>query len=346
MLHDKGKTTIYDVAARAGVAISTVSRVLNGSHDVSESTRARVLDAVRALNFRPDRTAKSLAHKGLRSLCVALPSFTTPFHTELLKGVRARLKDLDYDLLLCDLGSARPRETLLHFLLRGAVDGLLLSGMPVTEDLAAELRALQAPVVLIGHESADFDAFLWDDVAGALAATSYLAGLGHKRIGLIKAHSESRLQNGRMQGYREGLEAAGLPFDAALVQHGATEKHAGFSEEAGYEAMQLLLQASPDVTAVFCSSDVQALGALLAAREAGRSVPGDLSIVGYDDIKLSRYIGLTSVDQKMLEVGEQAAGVLLERVQQQRQTAPETITVRPELRARMTSAAPPAALAR
>ena len=341
MLHEKGKTTIYDVASRAGVAISTVSRVLNGSHDVSDATRSRVLDAVRELSFRPDRTAKSLAHKGLRSLCVALPSFTTPFHTELLKGVRGRLRELDYDLLLCDLGSERPRETLLTFLRRGAVDGLLLAGMPIGEDLAAELRSLHAPVVLVGHEHPEFDAFLWDDVAGAQAAITYLAGLGHRRIGMIKAHSQSRLQEGRMEGYRAALETAGLPYDPDLVQSGTTEKHAGFSEEAGYEATQMLLRAAPDVTAVFACSDVQAFGALLAAREAGRAVPGDLSIVGYDDIKVSRYVGLSSVDQKMLGVGEQAADVLLERVQNLRKTPPETITVVPELRARMTSAAPP-----
>ncbi|HYE59205.1 MAG TPA: LacI family DNA-binding transcriptional regulator [Rhodothermales bacterium] len=337
---EKSKTTIYDVASRAGVAISTVSRVLNGSHDVSDGTRVRVLEAVRELSFRPDRTAKSLAHKGLTSLCVALPSFTTPFHTELLKGVRARLRDLEVDLLLCDLGSATPAETLLSFLQRGTVDGLLLAGMPVTEDLAAELRALHAPVVLVGHEHPEFDAFLWDDDAGARAATAYLAGLGHRRIGLIKAHSVSRLQAGRMQGYREALDTLGLAYDPTLIQSGVTEKHAGFSEEAGYEAMQALLAAAPDVTAVFACSDVQAFGALLAAREAGRRVPEDLSLVGYDDIKVSRYVGLSSVDQKMLEVGTLAAGVLVERVQRKRQGPPETVTIIPELRPRITSGAP------
>jgi LacI family transcriptional regulator len=337
---EKSKTTIYDVASRAGVAISTVSRVLNGSHDVSEGTRGRVMDAVRALSFRPDRTARSLAHKGLTSLCVALPSFTTPFHTELLKGVRARLRDFDVDLLLCDLGSAAPADTLLQFLRRGTVDGLLLAGLPVTEELAAELRALHAPVVLVGHEHPEFDAFQWDDEAGARAATEYLIGLGHRRIGLLKAHSESRLQEGRLRGYRAALDAAGLPFDPALVHSGTTEKHAGFSEEAGYEAMQALLAAAPEVTAVFACSDVQAFGALLAAREAGRRVPEDVSLVGYDDIKVSRYVGLSSVDQKMLEVGTMAAGVLVERVQGKRHIPPETITLTPELRPRITSGGP------
>ena len=343
MAHDKIKATIYDVAARAGVAISTVSRVLNDSHDVSEPTRQRVMKAIEALNFRPDRTAKSLAHKQTRSLCVALPSFTTPFHTEFLKGVRAGLKDLDMDLLLCDLGSATPRETLLSFLKRGTVDGLLLAGMPITADLASELKALFAPVVLVGHTSDEFDSFMWDDETGARLATEHLLALGHRRIGLIKAHSQSPLMDARLRGFHAALRDAGIEPDPALEVTGTTEKHAGFSEEAGGEAMEALLRVASDVTAVFAFSDVQAFGVLLTAREAGKRVPEDLSVVGYVDVKVSRYIGLTSIDQKMRPVGEHATVLLVERVLGQRTAAPETFAVVPELRIRTTTGPVPAA---
>lgn len=340
MHSDRIKATIYDVAARAGVAISTVSRVLNDSHDVSDATRRRVLDAIDALNFRPDRTAKSLAQKQTKSICVALPSFTTPFHTELLKGVRSRLRDVDMDLLLCDLGSERPLETLQSFLKRGTVDGLLLAGMEVTPSLAAELTALSAPVVLVGHAYDSFDAFVWDDEHGARIATDYLTGLGHRRIGFIKSSSHSPLMEGRLRGFYAGLAAAGLSPDPALEVAGVTEKHAGFSEEAGCEALKHLLDTSPDVTAIFCCSDVQAIGALLAAREAGRKVPEALSIVGYDDVKVTRYIGLTSVDQKMHDVGAHATDVLIGRIQGTL-TGPATVsTIVPELRIRHSSAPP------
>lgn len=341
MAHDKGKATIYDVASKAGVAISTVSRVLNDSSDVSDPTRMRVMRAIEELQFRPDRTAKTLAQKQTRSLCIALPSFTTPFHNEFLKGVRSRLRELDFDLLLCDLGSTAPRQTLLSFLKRGTVDGLLLAGMPISDDLAAELKALHAPVVLVGHEWAEYDGFVWDDETGARLATEHLLELGHRRIGHIKSFSESPLESGRMRGYRSALEAAGVAYDDALVQSGSTEKHAGFSEEAGYEAMQKLLERAPDVTAVFASSDVQAIGALMAAREAGRRVPWTLSVVGYDDVKMSRYIGLTSVDQKIHDVGAHAADALLARVMGGRNEPPRTTTIVPELRVRA-STAPPA----
>ncbi|HYE57373.1 MAG TPA: LacI family DNA-binding transcriptional regulator [Rhodothermales bacterium] len=314
MTRAKGRTTIYDVASRAGVAISTVSRVINGSSDVAEGTRARVLQAIARLEYRPDRTARALASQRRRTLCIALPSFTTPFHTELLKGVRARLQEQDFDLLLCDLGSLAPAQTLLRFLHRGTVDGLLLAGMPITDELASELRALQAPVVLVGHAWPEFSAIVWDDYAGGRLAMEHLLSLGHRRIGFIRAHTGSELQAGRARAYREALAEAGIAFDPALVQCSFTTKHGGFSEEAGYEAMQLLLRQAPDVAAVFASSDVQAFGVFKAAREAGRRIPEDLSVVGYDGIKATRYVGLTGIDQRIREAGELAADVLLEQV--------------------------------
>ncbi|RMF55942.1 MAG: LacI family transcriptional regulator, partial [Bacteroidetes bacterium] len=144
MPQEKSKVTIYDVADRAGVAISTVSRVLNNSHDVSDRTRARVLKAIEELKFRPDRKAKTLAQQDTQLLAVAMPTFTTPFHTELMKGIRMSLREKDVDLLLCDLGSKKRHLNLMNFLKRGAVDGLLLAGVDVNEEIAQELHALHA----------------------------------------------------------------------------------------------------------------------------------------------------------------------------------------------------------
>lgn len=310
----KTRNTIYDVARHAGVAISTVSRVLNSSAEVSEPTRARVLRAIEELQFRPDRTAKRLAHRPTPTLAVAMPSFTMPFHNELLKGIRHRLREQELDLLLCDLGSTAQHQRLLSFLKRGTVDGLLLVGVPIEGRTGHELQALHAPVILIGAEAEEFDSFSWDDRAGAEAAIRHLLEQGHRRIGHIAAHPRSLVQDARTAGYKSALEAAGVPFDPARVAHGETQKHAGFSEEAGYEAMQQLLTDAPNLTAVFASSDVQALGAWKALRDAGRAVPDDVALVGYDDIKSSHYIGLTSVDQSMHRVGEEAAELLLARV--------------------------------
>lgn len=314
MAQEKSKVTIYDVADHAGVAISTVSRVLNNSPDVSDRTRARVLEAIDLLQFRPDRVAKSLAQQRTRAIAIAIPTFTTPFHNELLKGVRSKLLDQDHDLLLFDLGSTSPLERLLDMLNHGAVDGLLLAGVPVDEKLAPELKALRAPVVLVGHHHTEFDCFYWDHSIGAKAAVTHLIKQGHRRIGMIRSYTDSYLQRMRIDGYRQALDEAGIPYDEHFVQSGTTEKHAGFSEEHGYEAMLRLLEIDPPLTAVFASSDVQAIGAGKAIREAGKAIPEHLALVGYDDIKTSKFLGLSSLDQNMEGVGQEAAERLLYRL--------------------------------
>ncbi len=311
---ERTKVTIYDVAEAAGVAISTVSRVLNESPEVSEGTRARVQAAIARLRFRPDRSAKQLARQAASTLAVALPSATSLFYVELLKGVKDALRLHEIDLLLGNLGSTAPVKTLHRFLDRGAVDGLLLASLPVDAELADALERTRAPVVLVGSRRAGFDTVWWDDVAGARAAVTHLVELGHRRIGMIAAHPWSYTAEARLAGYRAALEAAGLPFDPALVVAGDTLKHAGYSEEAGGEAMLKLLDLPEPPTAAVASGDVQAFGAWAAARDRGLVIPRDLSLVGYDDLKLARYLGLTSVAQRMQEVGHRAAERLLDRM--------------------------------
>ncbi len=308
------KHTIYEVAAEAGVAISTVSRVLNGSSEVSDATRERVQAAIDKLQFRPQRTARTLAQQQTHSLAVAMPSFTSLFFVELLKGVKDELREHDIDLLMCNLGSVAPYQTLERFLDQGAVDALMLTSLPVDHDLQRELERLRAPVVLVGTQADSFDSFYWDEAAGIERAVRHLTDQGHKRIGLIAAHPGSHNADQRLAGYRSGIEAAGLPFDPALVVMGETTKHAGFSEEAGVEAMQKLLALDEPITAVCASSDVQAYGAWSALRDAGRRVPEDIALVGYNNLKLSHYLGLTSVDLRMHDVGCRATRLLLDRM--------------------------------
>lgn len=332
------KITIYDVAERAGVAISTVSRVLNESHDVSDKTRERVMKIIDELKFRPDRTAKTLAQKTAQVIAIAIPTFTTPFHNELLKGIRYRLRDQDVDLLLYDLGSDEPDREVMPFLRRGAVDGLLLAGVEISAPIALELKAWHAPVVLVGTQHDQFDSYYWDDREGARKAVAHLIEQGHERIGMIRAHSQSLFQDQRIGGYRDALEEASIPFDVALVQSGSTEKHGGFSEEAGHEAMKQLLELDAPPTAVFASSDVQAVGAMLALEEEGLSIPDDVALIGYDDVKTSRYIGLSSMAQNMHDVGRNAANTLVDRIKSgSRPEPPIASLVVPELRTRRSS---------
>jgi LacI family transcriptional regulator len=332
------RVTIDDVADRAGVSTATVSRVTNAMDRVSEDTREQVLTAARALGYRPDRTARALGQNGgAPTIAVALPTFTTPFHNELLKGVRDRLDAAGPDLLLCDLQWEAPRASLEAFLERGAVDGLLVAGISPTEGtVPGELALPGAPVVLLGAPCNGLDSFSWKEATGARVATEHLLDRGHRRIGLIRTHHESPVRAERTRGYRRALRDAGVRPRAAWVASGETDKHDGYSEEAGREAARALLHrasgdGAPGPSAVFASSDVQAIGAWQAFREQGVAVPDDIALVGYDDVKVSRHIGLTSVSQKMRAVGRAATALLRRRLRGAGPSGPRSETIMPEL---------------
>lgn len=308
------KTTIYDVAARAGVSIATVSRTLNGYENVKESTRNQVYAAVKSMQFRPRRSAKALAQRDLRTIGVAVPTYTTLFHNELLKGIRDGLDDQRADLLLCDLDWKRPVSSLHGFLSGGAIDGLVLAGVEETTDLRAEIGALGAPAVIVGGSMEGFDTFGWDDVEGGRKATAHLVEKGYSQIRMITTHHSGPTRDARIEGFKTALLESGVGFEKAWVATGQTNKHAGYSEESGYEAMETLMKRDADVDAVFAGSDVQAIGAWQALQHRGRSVPEDVAILGYDDVKVSRFIGLSSVSQRIRDIGQEATWLLLQRL--------------------------------
>jgi LacI family transcriptional regulator len=195
-------------------------------------------------------------------------------------------------------------------------------------------------VVLVGAQREEFDSFYWKEEPGAELAVEHLVGQGYTRIGMITTPHDNRIRDARVAGYRRSLEEAGIEFDPDLVVHGETSKHDGFSEESGYEAMQKLIALDTPVEAAFASSDVQAIGAWQAIREEGLKVPDDFAFVGYDDIKVSRFIGLTSVAQRMYDVGNTATDLLLERL---RQNGPDDFIsrlVKPKLNVRKSSKRP------
>ncbi|HRK74762.1 MAG TPA: LacI family DNA-binding transcriptional regulator [Rhodothermales bacterium] len=312
----KKKITIFDVASKAGVAISTVSRVVNGSALVKEETRLKVQKAIDELQFIPDRTAKLLAQKNkIPVITVAVPSFTTRFYNALLKGVKRALdQEQLVDILIFDMGFQDPDQRLIDFLDRGSVDALLYASSAMSEQLEERLLQSRTPVVTVGVQSEHFDCFWWDNRAGVRAALQHLIAMQHKKIGMIAAASWNVNAQTRTEVYKESIERAGLSFDPSYIQTGETLENAGYSEEAGYEAMKQLRQIHPDVTAVFCASDVQALGAWKAINEAGLRIPEDIALVGYDNISMTDFMGLSSVDQAMGIVGEQAMRLLLDRM--------------------------------
>ena len=331
------RVTIYDVAREAGVAISTVSRVLNNAHDVSDDTRARIFATMEQLRYRPHRTAKMLAQQRTPTIAVAMPSFTTPTHMELLKGVRDRLREEDVDLLICDLGSTHPVVELRRFFRRGAIDGLLVAGVEVPGPLTREMTSSCRALVTIGQRTDGADSFTWSHAAAARLAVAHLARQGHRRIGMITTPEADDRAKERVQGYRQALREAGLPSDERLVRAGTTPKHGGVSEEAGYEAMQALLALDPAVTAVFAGSDAQAIGARQAAMEQGLLPGRDVALVGFDNLKVSGYIGLSTIDLGVAEIGYKATELVLKRIRGEHTAPPLAQAIRPRLVVRESS---------
>jgi len=307
------KITIYDVAKRAGVAISTVSRVLNDSPYVSEETKSKVQEAIDALDFRPQVNARMLAKRQPQIIAVAVPTFTTPFFNEVLKGVKDEIAKLDLDFIIYNTGSDDPEENFRRFIDRGIPDGLVIFSIEITEEIDKRLKDYEIPIIIVGSDHPNYDYFYWDNYKGGYLAGEHLAQQGYKKIGMIRSHSKSRVSDQREKGFRAALEKYGIELDEKYLVTGITRKHAGFSEEAGFEAIKILSERDAIPEALFCSNDSQAIGAIYALQKMGLSVPEDVAILGYDNIKISRYLDVSSIDQLMYDVGTRAIQRLAER---------------------------------
>ena len=302
--------TISDVAAYAGVGLGTVSRVLNHSPRVSAATRAKVEAAMELLDYRPNPLARGLSRGRSHTIGLLVPFFTHASAVERLRGVVAALHDSPYDLVLFDVESPPNRDE--HFAAltrRDRADGLLVVSLPPPAVELARLVAAGVPVVLVDARGEGVPMVVTDDVEGGRIATRHLVELGHRRIAFIGEEPDNPFgftaTAQRELGYLEILHAAGLPRDSRLIRYALHDRIA-----AQAVAARLLALREPP-TAIFASSDVQATGVLAAAAAAGRRVPDDLSVVGFDDIEISAYAGLTTVRQPLFESGRIGVEMLL-----------------------------------
>lgn len=303
--------TIDDVAARAGVGIATVSRVLNQSPKVSAATRARVLEAMAALDYRPNPLARGLSRGRSQSVGVVVPFFTHASAVERLRGVVAALGGAGLDLVLFDVESPEHRSAHLAALTRrDRAAGLLVISLPPPRAELERLVAAGVPVVLVDARGDGVPMVVIDDVQGGRLATAHLVELGHRRIGFVGEPPDNPFgftaTSSRELGFRDVLRGAGE--EPAWVQY------CGHDRRVARDAMRPLLQAPDRPTAVFASSDVQATGVLLAAADVGLRVPDDLSVIGFDDIEISGYAGITTIRQPLFESGRLGAELLLERL--------------------------------
>lgn len=305
--------TVYDVAKKARVSIATVSRVLNSSGNVNEATRKRVLSAIDSLGFVPKAEAVARARKASGRIGVLAPFFTYPSFVERLQGVASSLIDSPYELVVYTVDSSARRDIYLSSLaVTRRLDGLIVMALPFDDVMANRLITHKLETVLIEAGRPQFSSVEIDDEAGGRIAAEYLLEKGHHRCAFVgdKDLPDYAIHpsDWRLAGYRKALQGAGVPLPndyIALAPHGL---------ESARQLTHRLLDLPEPPTAIFAPSDLQAMGILKAARERGLSVPDQLAIIGFDDLEMSDYIGLTTVRQPLKESGRVAVELLLARL--------------------------------
>jgi DNA-binding LacI/PurR family transcriptional regulator len=304
--------TMAEVAARAGVGIGTVSRVMSGSPNVSPRTRAKVLEAVDSLGYQRSQR-RSDGHRSTCLVGVLVPFSDEPSTYERLRGIVGRLQPHGYEVVLFNVDSpdsarARIMEVPRHPLL----DGLIVMSLPLRADEGQRLASARFPTVLVDTVHPALSSVRIDDREGGRLATDHLIALGHERIAFVGEPSRNPFgftsSALREEGFRAAMAESGLAVDRGHVRHGPHLRAA-----ARQFASELLLAPVPP-TAIVAASDIQAIGVLEAARELSVAVPDDLSVIGYDDIELASHVGLTTVRQSLQHSGQRGADMLLSLV--------------------------------
>lgn len=306
--------TIVDVAREAGVSYSTVSRVLSGFEFVKDSTKARVLEAAERLGYVANLPARSLAGGRSQIIGLLVPGLDNGYIGEIVRGIDEELAKSNYDLMLYTTHRHRGKESLyVNTIANGLTEGLLLLVPLVQAAYLEALRERNFPYVLIDQsdESDKSPMVHCTNWQGAYDATRYLLELGHRRIGFISGIMEITSAVERLEGHRAALMDAGLELDERLIVGG------DFWQSAAYEATHKLLSLKNRPTAIFASNDLSAFGVMEAVREAGLSIPQDISIIGFDDIPQASIVHpkLTTMRQPLDQMGRMAARMLMERIE-------------------------------
>jgi LacI family transcriptional regulator len=324
--------TIREVAKVASVSSTTVSHVINGTRFVSEPVRARVLNAMDALGYQHNVLARSLRRGETHTIGLILPDSANPFFAKVGRSIEAAAFDLGYSVVLCNSeGNLAREQHYTQVLTQRQVDGVIFVAAGDRTKSLSVLLDRCAPFVVIDRDLPDVkaDTVLADNRQGGHLATRHLLALGHRRIACISGPSNVTPSAERVTGYRQALTEAGLPTLESLILRG------DFQLEAGWSAALALLRSSAPPTAIFACNDLMAIGGIRAAAELGRRIPGDLAVVGYDDIELAAYSvpPLTTVRQPTADMGRRAVRLLVDRIgdpdlPHRREIFPTTLTIR------------------
>jgi LacI family transcriptional regulator len=306
----KRSVRIQDVAKTAGVSISTVSRVLNGRSDVAVETQDRIRSVIDNLGYTTNLAARSMRSFKKNMVGLIMPDIAYPFAIEVMKGVNRAIAKSEFDLLVYTTGDVRKSGRASHeqkyisLLNNSITDGVIIVA-PVTGEFSTDAPIVSIDPLMSNPSYASVHA---TNRQGVMEAMKYLLDLGHRRIGFISGRAELESSTRRLKGYRDALDKAGLPLDKRLIAAG------DYTTETGINCARELLALDHPPTAIFASNDQMAMGVYQVAQEMGLRIPEDLSVVGFDNIMESKYMGLTTVDQFISEMGFMATQMLIKRI--------------------------------
>lgn len=305
--------TIYDVARQAGVSITTVSRVLNSPQRVNTATHERVLEAIDQLGYVPKVEARARARRITGLIGVMTPYFTAPSFVQRLRGIASALTPTHYDLVVYPISSQRQINDYLTVLpLRGTLDGLIIISLPIDGSTSERLIQHGLETVLVEYPLQELPSIEIDDYEGGRMAAEYLVGKKHRQCAFIGLTDPPDYGihpvSFRLDGYRDGLAEMDIELPSNYI--GLAE----YTQEDTREAARRLLELDAPPTAIFAATDFQAMAVLNVARQKGLRVPQDLAILGFDDLDMADYVGLTTIRQPLDDSGEIAVELLLSRI--------------------------------
>ncbi|MEH7176860.1 LacI family DNA-binding transcriptional regulator [Neobacillus vireti] len=324
--------TIKDIARKANVSITTVSRVINQkSEGIGESTRKKVLEIIEELEYRPNSIARSMITKQTKTIGLIIPDIRNPFFPELVRGVEDFANLHAYNVFLCNTDGDPKRELEYVSLLKEKnVDGIIFTYSCAENILRLEEIVIDQNISLVlldrGVEDQKFSSVSIHNESAGYLATKHLLDISHTKIGCITGPAQFPNSKARLNGYKRALKEAAIPFNQDLILA------ADYQMDGGYLAAKTLL-AEKDITAIFAFNDLMAFGVYQAAEEKGLTIPNDLSVVGFDNIKYNQLLHpkLTTIEQSVYEMGEISAKILLEQITQGGDVKNKTLYLEPTL---------------
>ncbi|MNZ31367.1 Catabolite control protein A [compost metagenome] len=328
--------TIKDVANKANVSIATVSRVLNNLSGYSDKTKRKVLKTIEEMGYQPNAIARGLINKRTQTIGVLFPDVASSFSSGLLRGIEEQAYNNNYSVVVCNTADNGKRTLkCLQVLREKQVDGIIFSSEVLKDEYYQALELMKIPVILVSSEAyqANVPYVKVDDRQAAYDAVAYLINKGHNKIAMISGNKNDPIAGvPRVKGYKEALADHGLPFREEYLVYG------DFRFDSGCRAMEELLNTAQDYTAIFAASDDMAIAVLSIAAKHGIEIPEDLSVIGYDNLKMAEMVipPLTTVNQPLNEIGVSACKKLINMIESGRiedsMIAPHSIVERQTVR--------------